>query len=400
MIDRAKRLLNSTAHQNIGAYTNSRGLQTVRQYVAQYLKERDGFAANPDHIFLTNGASSGIGYAMQCLIASQNDGILLPIPQYPLYSATITLNNGQAVNYYLDESDDWNASLQSIESAIAEATKKGINIKAISVINPGNPTGQCMTKQCIDGIIEIAAKYRLVILADEVYQENIYYADEFPFVSFRKCLLSSPTFKSSVELISFHSVSKGIFGECGLRGGYFELNNIEQSGVDMLVKLASINLCPNTIGQCMVDMMVNPPKNGDESYELFKHEYEKQFGSLQERAKILTQVLNSIDGMSCNTVYGAMYAFPNIVIPEEVIENVCKAYPIYKGKSIDYIYCMELLENYGICVIPGSGFGQKNGSYHLRTTILPPKEQIQEVAKSLEEFHRVFIETYSSIDLK
>merc|ERR1712204_61760 len=101
-------------------------------------------------------------------------------------------------------------------------------------------------------------------------------------------------------------------------------------------------------------------------------------------------------GISCNTVYGAMYAFPNICIPEDVIENVCAAYPIYKEEAVDYIYCMELLENYGICVIPGSGFGQKNGTYHLRTTILPPKEQMEEVAKSLEEFHTVFIKTFSS----
>merc|ERR1719412_1655190 len=168
-----------------------------------------------------------------------------------------------------------------------------------------------MSKACIEGIISIAAKHHLVVLADEVYQENIYYQDDHPFVSFRKCLLES---KSSVELISFHSVSKGIFGECGLRGGYFEINNIEQSGVDMLVKLASINLCPNTIGQCMVDMMVNPPRKNDESYQLFASEYKKQFGSLQERAKILTAALNAIDGISCNKVYGAMYAFPSITI--------------------------------------------------------------------------------------
>ena len=320
---------------------------------------------------------------------------MLPIPQYPLYSATITLKNGTAVNYYLDEDNDWNANLQSIEQAIIAAKINKICIKAIVVINPGNPTGQCMTKECIDGIIKIARKYNIVILADEVYQENIYYKNKFPFVSFRKCLLTAEhsDISNSVELISFHSVSKGIFGECGLRGGYFELNNIDQSGADMLTKLASINLCPNTIGQCMVDLMVNPPKNGDDSYKLFHSEYQKQYQSLQERAKILTKELNNIDGIACNTVYGAMYAFPRIKLPEIVVETINKE---YKDKTVDFIYCMELLENYGICVVPGSGFGQKDGTFHFRTTLLPPKDQIQRVVQCLGKFHQMFIKKYSS----
>ena len=393
MIVRAKRLLNSTAHFNIGAYTTSKGLLTIRKSVANYLEKRDGIEANPDNIFLTNGASAGISYALQCLISKSSDGILIPVPQYPLYSATITLQNGKGVNYYLDEDNDWNANLQSIENSIINAKINGINVKAICVINPGNPTGQCMTKDTIEGIIEIAYKYKLVILADEVYQENIYYKDKFPFVSFRKCLLNGEY--NFVELISFHSVSKGIFGECGLRGGYFECINIDQSGIDILTKLASINLCPNTIGQCMVDLMVNPPLNGDESYKLFKIEYEKQYKSLQERAKILTKELNNIDGITCNTVYGAMYAFPNIKLSQNVVKNVKKAYN--NDKPVDYIYCMELLEHCGICVVPGSGFGQKDGTFHFRTTLLPPKDEIQGVVQSLRKFHQMFIKKYSII---
>ena len=226
-------------------------------------------------------------------------------------------------------------------------------------------------------------------------QENVYYKDKFPFISFRKCLLSSSdeNMATGVELISFHSASKGIFAECGLRGGYFELNNIDESGVQILTKLASINLCPNTIGQAIVEIMVNPPVEGDESFALFQEEYKRQYESLQERAKIVSTELNKIDGMTCNTVFGALYAFANIHLPEEIVVNVKKA---NDNKTVDFVYCLELLESYGICVVPGSGFGQKENTYHFRTTILPPKTEIERVVKCLGTFHQEFVQKYSS----
>jgi len=366
--------------------------------VAAYLERRDGFAANPADLFCTNGASAGITYCIQCLGSRASDGILIPIPQYPLYSAQITLNGGTAVPYYLDEAADWSASLDSIEAAVLKARGDGLAVRAIVVINPGNPTGQCFGKACIDGIIALAAKYKFVVLADEVYQENIYFRQQFPFVSFRKCLLSSGH-AQAVELISFHSVSKGIFGECGLRGGYMELVNIDAAGRAMLVKLASINLCPNVPGQIMVDIMTNPPTDGDESYAQFREEYDRQYESLRERAGILTQELNKIEGVSCNTVFGAMYAFPTVQIPQAVAAKAVEAYAQHeqvRGKPVDFVYCWELLETCGVCVIPGSGFGQKDGTFHFRTTLLPPKQQIQTVVEALGKFHAAFIQKYSS----
>jgi len=230
-----------------------------------------------------------------------------------------------------------------------------------------------------------------------VYQENIWYKDKFPFVSFRKRLLLSKV-KDSVELVSFHSVSNGIFGECGLRGGYMEMVNIEQETVDILGKLASINLCSNTIGQCMVDMMVNPPKEGDASYALFAKEYQKQYESLRGRAAILTKELNKIDGISCNTVFGALYAFPTVDLSNTVVPNVKTAYESteFADKGADFFYCLELLENYGICTVAGSGFGQKEGTFHFRTTLLPPRDQIEYVVKSLAKFHAEFTSRYST----
>jgi len=148
----------------------------------------------------------------------------------------------------------------------------------------------------------------------------------------------------------------------------------------------------------MVDIMTAPPTKGDESYAQFKKEYATQYESLKDRAAILTRELNQIAGISCNTVFGAMYAFPSVQIPDAVAAKAVAAYAgdaRLKGKPVDFVYCWELLEKCGVCVIPGSGFGQKEGSYHFRTTLLPPKKQIQFVVGALAKFHELFIETYS-----
>ena len=139
-------------------------------------------------------------------------------------------------------------------------------MRAIVVINPGNPTGNVLRRKDIEGIIRLSYDNNLVIMADEVYQNNIYYEEEAPFISFRKVLheMGEP-YSNNVELISMHSVSKGLQGECGLRGGYFECHNFDQTAADMMYKLKSVELCSNTIGQVACELMVNPPLEGRES---------------------------------------------------------------------------------------------------------------------------------------
>ena len=122
-------------------------------------------------------------------------------------------------------------------------------MRSIVVINPGNPTGQVLKRNDIEAIIKICYENEILIIADEVYQENIYYQDTSPFISFRKVLAEMGTpYRDSVELISMHSVSKGIMGECGFRGGYFETHNLDKFADEMLYKLKSIELCSNTVG--------------------------------------------------------------------------------------------------------------------------------------------------------
>merc|ERR1719428_1728722 len=245
------------------------------------------------------------------MIRNNKDGVMVPIPQYPLYSATCTALGGTMVRYYLDEANDWGMSVEGLEKAAAKAKADGLTLRALCVINPGNPTGQVMTEENIKEVIQWAAKENVLIMADEVYQTNVY-DPGMKFHSFKKVLRSMPEYADKVELVSFHSTSKGIIGECGMRGGYLELVNIHPETKDQVYKSLSVNLCSNLPGQVMCDMMVNEPQPGDPSYESYKAEFDKIFQSLQRRALKLVNGLNSLEGVSCNASSGAMYAFPKI----------------------------------------------------------------------------------------
>lgn len=135
-----------------GAYTNSKGFEFVRHNVARFIAERDGFPSNADHIFLADGASPAVKAVLTMLIRDSNDGILCPIPQYPLYSASITLFGGTLLPYYLDESKGWSMSIDELNRALRSARANKINPRALVVINPGNPTGQvsfCLSFNCV-----------------------------------------------------------------------------------------------------------------------------------------------------------------------------------------------------------------------------------------------------------
>lgn len=155
----------------MGAYTsNSKGYQYAREKVAQFINKRDNVSnADAKNIYLTNGAGEGVKLVFNMLIRGGNDGIMIPIPQYPLYSALITLNGGTLVPYYLDESQNWALDTADVKKKIESAKKQGLNLRCIVVINPGNPTGQVLSKSNIQEIIDICYKNNILIIADEVY---------------------------------------------------------------------------------------------------------------------------------------------------------------------------------------------------------------------------------------
>lgn len=165
-------------------------------------------------------------------------GVLIPIPQYPLYTAGLSQFSGTPLPYFLDESSGWSTSVEQIEAAVAKAKKDGVTPKALVIINPGNPTGALLNEKTQEELVQVCEKHRLVLMADEVYQNNLHRPKEFPFTSFKKVVrkLNSP-----VPLISYHSISKGVSGECGRRGGYFECTNIPEDVVALIYKMVSIH---------------------------------------------------------------------------------------------------------------------------------------------------------------
>ena len=386
-LDRARQLV-SAMPGGTGAYSHSQGLLNIRQDVADFIARRDGFPAHPSHIFLTNGASAGITMMMQILLAHANDAVLVPIPQYPIYTALIQMLDAKSVGYYLDESAGWDLTRAEIERALAEARAKGLNPRAVVTINPGNPTGQCMDEATLREVVEFCHEHRLVLLADEVYQENTYNSDR-PFVSAKKTVRSMGPELDGFELVSFHSTSKGLIGECGRRGGYMELCGIQSDVRAQLFKLACVGLCPNLDGQIMTHLMVCPPQPGDASYDTFTRECQLIRDSLQHKSAKLVEILNQLEGVHSQNVDGAMYAFPNITLPAAAIAAAEQA-----GTSPDMHYCASLLESTGICTVPGSGFGQKSDTFHLRMTFLPPEDRLISALDRFAAHHADYLERW------
>ena len=302
-IARAKLYL-SKLNGGLGAYSDSRGNPYIRQEIANFISHNSGSTSNPENVFISNGASECVRMMLYALIRGPSDGIMVPIPQYPLYSASITLYGGELVPYYLDEENGWGLDIAEMQRSIDSARAKGICVRAFVFINPGNPTGQCLSEQNLQDLVKFCHKNKLVMMADEVYQENIYNVQR-PFISARKVLANmSEPYRNNVELVSFHTVSKGAYGECGLRGGYMEMHNIDAAVVDEMYKIASINLCPNVPGQVALGLMVNPPKPGDVSYRQFMEEKGSLLESLKRRARMITDAFNSMEGVVCQETEG------------------------------------------------------------------------------------------------
>eukprot|EP00239_Pterosperma_sp_CCMP1384_P002945 CAMPEP_0197849438 /NCGR_PEP_ID=MMETSP1438-20131217/12073_1 /TAXON_ID=1461541 /ORGANISM="Pterosperma sp., Strain CCMP1384" /LENGTH=515 /DNA_ID=CAMNT_0043462123 /DNA_START=190 /DNA_END=1737 /DNA_ORIENTATION=- len=388
VIARAKELIEAIPG-GTGAYSHSQGIPLIRQHVADFITKRDGYECDPNNIFLSNGASAGINLILTTLISGPKDAVLIPIPQYPLYSALLTLKGGHHIGYYLDEESNWGLKFEDLVDAITKARAEGLNPKAMAVINPGNPTGQCMDYDNLVKIVKFCVQEKLVLMADEVYQENVY-VDTKKFTSLKKVVMDLGDEAKDLELASFHSTSKGFIGECGRRGGYMELIGFDPYVRDMMMKHASMELCSNLNGQVMTSLMVKPPASGDESYESFQGELNGIKSSLKVKAKQLVDTFNSIEGMTCQPAEGAMYAFPQIHMPQKALD-AAKAV----GQAPDLFYCLALLEETGICCIPGSGFLQRPGTYHFRTTFLPEESKLLEAMDRFKTFHNGFMAKYS-----
>ncbi|CAB3222031.1 unnamed protein product [Arctia plantaginis] len=388
---RAKEILSACGGGSVGAYTASHGIEMIRRNVAAYIAKRDGHPSHWENVCLCAGASTGIKNVLQLFcndIDGKKSGIMIPIPQYPLYSASLAEYGLAPVSYYLDEARGWGLSAAELRRSYAEAAER-CNVRAIVVINPGNPTGQVLSRENIESIVKFAHEKKLFIFADEVYQHNVY-AEGSQFYSFKKVITEMGPPYNKLELASFMSASKGYMGECGIRGGWMELMNLDPGVQANLYKAMSAMLCPSAIGQTVMDCVAREPAPGDPSYELFAKEKAHVLESLALRAQMIYETFNSMEGFSCNVVQGAMYAFPQIKLPPRAVQAAQE-----QGMKPDVFYAFRLLEETGICIIPGSGFGQKPGTWHFRTTILPQPELLKEMLQVFQKFHAKFTKEYS-----
>ncbi|BFZ10477.1 hypothetical protein BsWGS_13516 [Bradybaena similaris] len=389
--DRAKRVLDNCKGKSVGSYSESCGIQAIREDIARFISERDGYPSDPSHIVMSTGANGAIRAVLNLLLTAKGGkdraGFMIPIPQYPLYSAAISEYGAYPIPYYLNEKKNWSLDIAELERSIAEA-RPHCQPRAIVVINPGNPTGSVLTKENIQEIIKFAKREKLFILADEVYQQNIH-AKGAEFFSFKQTLMELGSPYDQMELASFMSASKGYMGECGYRGGYAEVINLLPEVRAHYYKYVSTRYCPPVSGQAVMECVVNPPKPGEPSYELFIREKDDVMAKQREKATLITQLFNSIEGITCNEVAGAMYAFPRVFLPEKAVKAAETA-----GQTPDSFYCFALLDETGICTVPGSGFGEEPGTFHFRTTILPPIEELREVLANFKSFHLNFLAKY------
>lgn len=389
--ERVREILSYCGGGSVGSYTPETGIEIIRKHIAEYIQKRDGgVPADWQNVFLSTGASESIRYILSLINQSHKPGlpvgVMIPIPQYPLYSATLCEFGMHQVDYYLNEEAGWRLDIDELRKAY-EKEKDQCYIRAIVVINPGNPTGSVLSEENIVEIINFAREHNLMIMADEVYQQNVY-DEKSKFVSFKKVMFEKTNHR--IELASFMSASKGYMGECGLRGGYCELSNFSDDVKAVLFKGLSSWLCTSVLGQITMDCVVKPPELGDESFELFESEKNQVLADLKEKAKLVVETFNSVQGIKLNQVAGALYAFPKIFLPEKAIKQASAL-----NYQPDFYYAMQFLEQYGVCVLPGSGFGQMPGTYHLRTTILPQPEVFEDMMERFKSFHNEFIKKFS-----
>ncbi|EQL01305.1 Pyridoxal phosphate-dependent transferase, major domain protein [Ophiocordyceps sinensis CO18] len=403
VVERARWLLKQVG--SVGAYSPSNGVPAIKESVAAFLQSQSlsprllvvvlltfilqdaSSPADPAHIYLSAGASSGVNTLLNVICADKTTGIMIPIPQYPLYTATLCLLNATAVPYNLDESRAWGTDIDTINKAYEQAKAAGTDVRCIVIINPGNPTGASLSEKDIRAVIDFASRENLILMADEVYQTNVFVGKFHSFKGvLRQMQKETPGKYDAVELASLHSISKGMVGECGHRGGYFELVGFDSEVEANIYKFVSIMLCAPVLGQCLVELMVNPPKPGDPSYDLYNKEYSGIHEGLRERATALRNAFSQMEGVECAEPQGAMYLFPSIHLSQKAVDAAAG-----EGRSPDDFYCMRMLEATGICVIPGSGFGQAEGTLHFRTTFLAPGT---EWVGSIVKFHKEFMDKY------
>lgn len=296
-------------------------------------------------ICVTTGASEGIELALTALV-NPGENVLLPTPGYPLYTAVLSKIEAEMNPYFLDEDNGWQPDLADIEAKVNDKTR------AIVIINPNNPTGSLTNETTLRGIVEIARKHNLVIFADEIYDKILFNGDKH---------ISIAALADDHPCVTFSGLAKSYLGP-GLRLGWAVFSGDPDRTSDFteaFMKMARARLCSSTPTQWAIPAALE----GDQSH------LTDMVARLEKRAELVVSRLNAIDGFHCVRPTGAFYAFPSIRCA---------------GSDRDFV--LNLLQETGVVTVPGSGFGQKPGTKHIRIVFLPPEETLEKAMDLIEKF--------------
>ncbi|WP_416763465.1 pyridoxal phosphate-dependent aminotransferase [Roseateles sp. So40a] len=331
-------------------YTDSKGLFAPRKAVVHYCQEKGIRGVAVDDVYLGNGASELIVMALNAML-DNGDEVLLPAPDYPLYTAAVALSGGNPVHYVCDESSDWFPDIADIRAKITPRTK------AIVVINPNNPTGALYPEPLLREIVELARQHQLIILADEIYDKTLYDGHVHTSIA---------ALSDDVLTLTFNGLSKN-YRSCGYRAGWMVVSGDKRHALDYITglnMLASMRLCANTPGQLAIQTALG-------GYQSIK-DLVAPGGRLARQRDLAYELLSQIPGVSVVKPKAALYMFPRLDP---------KIYPIEDDQQFAY----ELLAEEKVLIVQGTGFNWKSPD-HFRLVFLPNTDDLRDAVGRIERF--------------
>ena len=331
-------------------YTDSKGLFAPRKAVVHYMQEKNVQGVSVDDIYLGNGASELITMSMHALL-NNGDEILVPAPDYPLWTASVALAGGVPVHYLCDEETGWMPDIEDIRSKINSSTK------GIVVINPNNPTGALYPEPVLQQIVELAREFQLIIFADEIYDKTLYDGEVHTSIA---------SLANDVLCVTFNGLSKN-YRSCGYRAGWMVVSGEKRHAGDYIVglnMLASMRLCANTPGQLAIQTALG-------GYQSIK-DLVAPGGRLCHQRDLAYQLLSQIPGVSVVKPKAALYMFPKLDP---------KIYPIADDQQFAY----ELLAEEKVLIVQGTGFNWRSPD-HFRIVFLPSVDDLHEAIGRIARF--------------
>ena len=327
---------------NAQGYAASNGITEARQAVAEHYTKRGFSGITEDTVFIGNGVSDLIMLSLQALL-ERGDEILLPMPDYPLWTSSVRLCGGKAVHYLCDEQAEWFPDLEDIRRKITPRTR------GLVIINPNNPTGAVYSRELLEGIVQIAREHTLVIFSDEIYDRILYDGAQHTSIA---------TLADDVLCLTMSGLTKNYFA-AGFRAGWLVLSGKTkeaQNYMEGLMLLATMRVCSSVPAQ----YCIKPALEGEQHIDKLV----LPTGRLYEQRNAAVNAINSIPGLSCVTPRGAFYLFAKIDT------NVC---PIESDKQ----FVMNVLREEKVLLVQGTGFNYPT-SDHFRVVFLPSVAQLTE----------------------